>query len=280
MGKYIRLLRLQDQYLQFSSALFGGIFVHDRSWSILYWAVAVTFLSFSAFIVNEVTDRKDTDRYSWNKVHRYYGETLDSRIVWGIFWGFSLLGIGISTAIGYFWWGLATWVIGVFYSLKPIRLKGRFAWDVLAQLFVWWGLPFLASVWWRIDPYILASFIVITSMVVWSAFYPYQIADFQADKKAGLSNTHVQLGVKGSTWFGFLLGVVGIILFCAFRMWIWIGWVLPVFIFTPVTLGLYIQWLRMDRDSKILLGMQTYSTIAKPLGNIFPLYLFFVWRFL
>jgi 4-hydroxybenzoate polyprenyltransferase len=278
MGKYLRILRLQDQYIQFSSAIFGGIFVHDYHWMILIWAIAVTFLSFSAFIVNEVTDRKDTDRYSWNATHRFYAEPLDMRIVWIMFWIFSFLGIGISMVIGFFWWGLAIWVIGLLYSFKPVRLKGRFVFDILAQLFVWWGLPFLASVWWRVDPIMLSLFTIITSMIVWSAFYPYQIADYKADKKAGLLNTHVRLGVKGSTWFGFILGIIGIVLFFVFHVWVLIGWVFPIFIFTPVTIVLYGKWLTMNNDNKILLGMQSYSALAKSIGNIFPLYLFLVWR--
>jgi 4-hydroxybenzoate polyprenyltransferase len=275
--KYLRLIRLQDQYIQLSSALFAGIFIKDKSWMILIWAVAVTFLSFSAFIVNEVVDRRDTDRTSWNPEHSHFRDILDPRIVSVLFWACTTGGIILSSISGHLWWGMAIWAIGVMYSFPQIRFKGRFGFDCLAQLLVWWGLPFLAPVWGRIDKNILIAFVVITSMIIWSAFYPYQIADYKADKKTGLHATHVELGVKGSVWFGFLLGIIGVLLFFFFHLWTMVLWVILIFVFTPITLWNYGKWLRTD-DNKILRGMQEYIAWVKPIGNIFPFYLFLIWR--
>jgi len=185
MGKYLRLLRFQDQFIQFGSALFGGIFVGNRSWDILWWAVAVTLLSCATFIVNELADRQDSDRYSWNPVHTHaHDDVLNPFIVWTMFFVISVAGLWMGAVLGFLWWASALWIIGVLYSLEPIRFKRRFGLDIVAQLLVWWILPCVAVVWGRVPFELTISMVIIMSCINWSLFYPYQIADFEADRKA------------------------------------------------------------------------------------------------
>lgn len=278
MRNYLRLLRLQDQFVQFGSALFGGIFVGDRSWDILLWAVAVTLLSCATFIVNEVVDRRDSDRYSWNPVHRHHQDVLDPLIVWTLFFVTSVGGLWLAAGIGFFWFALAIWVIGVLYSIEPIRFKRRFGLDIVAQLLAWWIVPFLAPVW-GVAPWELTlSMVVIMSCINWSLFYPYQIADFKADKKAGLRNTHVVLGVYTSAQVGCILGVVGLILFFLFGFQRYVWTLLPILVIQIAAFLAYATWLRDRKVDHILAGMQRYARIVKAIGLATPVYLFLCWR--
>lgn len=280
MGKYLRLLRLQDQYIQMTSALFAGIFVGTQSWNILIWTFAVTLLSCATFIVNELTDRQDSDRYSWNPVHRHFQDVLHPWIVWALFLGTSAGGLWLAMKIGFLWWGSALWFIGVLYSLEPVRCKRRFGLDIVAQLLVWWILPFLAPVWGRVPIELTLSMIIIMSFISWSVFYPYQIADYHADRKAKLQNTHVLLGVYASTRVGYILGIVGLVLFFLFGFQRFFLPLLPLLVIQIVALWAYGIWLTHTNVNHILAGMQTYVRLVKPIGMLFPLYFFLWWLFI
>ncbi len=280
MGKYLRLLRLQDQFIQFGSALFTGIFIGSRSWDILLWAVAVTLLSCATFIVNELTDRKDSDRYSWNPVHMKKEDILHPVVVGIMFWTLSLVGLWMAATLGFLWWACALWSIGVLYSLEPIRFKRRFGLDILAQLLAWWILPFMAPVWGRVPIEIIISMVIIMSFVNWSLFYPYQIADFEADRKAKLQNTHVVLGVYTSTQIGCVLGIIGLVLFFLFGFQRFFLPLLPILVIQIVALWKYFDWLTDKTSTQILAGMQAYARILKPLSFFIPIYFFLCWRFI
>lgn len=280
MGKYLRLLRLQDQYIQMTSALFAGIFVGTQSWNILIWTFAVTLLSCATFIVNELIDRQDSDRYSWNPVHRHFQDVLNPWVVWVLFLGTSAGGLWLAMEIGFLWWGSALWIIGVLYSLEPVRFKRRFGLDIVAQLLVWWILPFLAPVWGRVPIELTLSMIIIMSFISWSVFYPYQIADYQADRKAKLQNTHVLLGVYTSTRMGYILGIVGLVLFFLFGFQRFFLPLLPLLVIQIVALWAYGIWLTHKNVNHILAGMQTYVRLVKPIGMLFPLYFFLWWLFI
>ena len=278
MGKYIRLLRLQDQFLPVSSALYAGILLHTRDWRIILWAIAGMLLSVSAFIVNGVTDRKDTDKYSWNPIHKQR-KSLNMTVVWALFSVFSIAGLFISIQVGYFWWGAAIWSLGVLYSVKPVRLKGVFALDILVQLLAFCGLPYLAVTLGAVDVFQVFTIAIILSMIATSVAFPYEIADYEADVHAGLRCTHVVLGVRGSLWFGLLLGIIGMVLFFVFPIIRWLGWSTLIMVFGPLALFFYIKWLQMKSQTQTLRSIQNYSRFIRPAGMVFPFFLFIIWWF-
>ncbi len=266
MGKYVRLLRLEDQFFQSGAAFTAGIFLHLRSWSIVWWAVASTCISLTAYILNEVADRKDVDRYSWNPIHAAARDRLNLWIVGVVFAFFSLAGLGISMSLGYFWWGLAMYIIGILYSTPPIRLKRRVVLDIFSQLLIWWIIPFLTPVWGVANQSLTLTFVIVTSLAIWSVVFPYQIADFRADQKAGLLSTHVVLGIQKSLWLGALTGAAGIIFYGIFGVFRWAVWSIPPLFVVPFALYFYFQWLKTTSLSKQLSSMQRYVGIFKPLG--------------
>jgi 4-hydroxybenzoate polyprenyltransferase len=279
MVKYLRLIRLQDEYIQVGAAIFAGIFGGIQSWDILRWAIAVTLLSCATFIVNEVTDRRDSDKHSWNPVHSHVGDVLNPVIVWLMFWVTTLLGLLMSIELNLGWWGFALWAIGVLYSFEPIRFKRRFGLDIAAQLFVWWIVPFVAPIWGIVPHELIIAMVVVMSFVSWSIFYPYQIADYEADRKAKLQNTHVVLGVRQSTQMGFLFGIIGTILFFLFGFQRFFFVLMPLCLLQIIAFYTYSMWLSARRTEDILRGMQGYVKFFKPIGLLFPLYFFLWWKF-
>jgi 4-hydroxybenzoate polyprenyltransferase len=276
--QYFRLLRFQDQYIQVATALFGGILAQNTSPQVLWWVFSVTLISCATFIVNELTDRKDTDKASWNPVHAHTKDRLNRRFVLYLFWGVSFVGLLIAYTLGMFWWAIAMWLIGVGYSVKPVRLKARFGWDIAAQLLVWWIIPFMGMAWRGVPYEIVVPMVAILSAISWSVFYPYQIADYKADKKAKLKSTHVVLGVRESAAGGLILGVVGTVLFFVFGFHRMYPVLLPLLGFQMFALGRYIRWLNTVTEKQMLTGMQRYVRLVKPLGSLFPFYFFLVWR--
>lgn len=277
MKKYIRLLRLQDQYIPAFAAISAGVYLSSRSLSILWWAIAGTFLSFTAFIINEMTDQQDTDKYSWNPVHSLYREKWNMNIVWTMFFVFSVAGLIISYLVGLFIWGLAIYLIGILYSLKPIRLKGRIVFDVAAQLLVWWILPFLAPVWTAGDHVRGVWFTAIMGFIIWFAFYPYQISDLPADRKAGLRNTHVVLGVQKSLQLGCILGVVGSILYIWFGLGRSFPSTLPLMGIAMMELYFYSCWMRAGSETASLALMRRDIPAFKIIGQFLVPYILLVW---
>jgi 4-hydroxybenzoate polyprenyltransferase len=280
MGKYIRLLRLQDQYVEFSAAIAGGIFIHSHDWHIFWWAIAAIYLSIPAYILNEFVDGSDTDKYSWNpKIHIRPEDRLDKRIVVAMFFLFTLIGFIFSWHLGYFWWGLAIWTVGIFYSLKPIRLKRLFLIDIAAQLFPVWLAPFLAPVLGIANPELTLVLVIGTTASICSMLFPYQLADFIADQKAGFHSTHIILGMKNSINLGLMLGAFALFVYIFFSVWHWALWTLPVILFAPPVVMLYIRWMRMRTIGEQMRDMQHWVGIIKPLTQFVALYLFIVWRF-
>jgi 4-hydroxybenzoate polyprenyltransferase len=211
-------------------------------------------------------------------VHHHVQDVLNPLIVWLLFFGTSVGGLWLSYTVGFLGWGAAVWLVGVLYSIEPVRFKRRFGLDILGQLFAWWILPFLAPVWGVVPQEIVLSIVIIMSFINWSVFYPYQIADYEADKKANLQNTHVMLGVRRSTQFGLALGIVGLVLFFLFGFGRFVLPLLPLFVVQFIVLGIYIHWLSSKKDAYILAGMQKYSQIVKAIGLVVPLYFFLWWR--
>jgi len=280
MGKYFKLLRLDDQYIEFIAALSGGIFIHARSVHIFLWALSTVCLGISVYMTNELADRRDADRFTWNPAaHITMSTRLDMRVVGVLFASFSLIGLGMSWVLGYFWWGLAIWFIGICYSLPPIRLKGRVVVDIASQLFAGWVGPFLAPVWAITNHWVTLVFVIIISLLIGVGIFPYQLADIEADAKAGLRGTHVVLGLRRSLWLGFAIGAVGGILYLLFLARLWL-WTIPMFIPIMIVMVYYVYWLRMSTATKQLASLRRWVKIFKPVSLIiFPLYIACIWWF-
>lgn len=262
--KYVRLLRLQDQHFQFGFALAAGVYLRGQIAWMTAWAIATTLISVAAFISNEMTDKEDVDKYSWNKVHLSKTEVMDSRKVALIWWACSIGGVSIAYGLDVFWPAVVMLLIGTAYSAKPVRLKGRVVVDVLAQLSVWFWIPFMAPVFYfgKVDSFFW-SFILVISLLAWGFFYPYQLADFSADKRAGLRGTHVVLGQRLSLILGLITLVLGSSGYFAFGIFERQLWSVAFMVMGVVLFFHYLYWFRQPEGRRER-AMQRAIAYMKP----------------
>lgn len=271
--KYFRLLRIQDQYPQISSILAVGIILSQKSSWIILWALAAVFLSFPAFILNELTDREDTDKYSWNPIHIKKGDVIDLRIAWLMIVLFSLAGLIISYSINLFWWGFSLWSAGMAYSLKPVRLKNVFALDILAQLLLGVVIPFLAPFFH--ENTFTNTFALTLGMATfaWCVVWPYQLADFIADQKAGLRGTHIILGMKNSLILGAVFSFIAVATFFIAKIYLIAPWAWIFAPFVVYAVYKYFSWYKLNNLTKQISSMQLYVRRVKPATQLLVPYL-------
>lgn len=276
--KYIRLLRLEDHYPIISAVAAAGIYLQNKQTWILLWVFGLVVLSCTAFLINELVDRKDTDKYSWNPIHVGQNESFNMLIVLAIFISFSVVGFYLTYKSGMFFWGIATYIIGLAYSLKPIRLKNVFALDILAQILVWFLLPFLAPFWLtnRIETSVVIFSFSLSFLVITTAF-PYQLADFIADKKAKLHGTHILLGMKKSLYLGIVFSFLGIFLSFFASVFTLHPWAIVFVILGCLSLFYYSKWLTLQTVEKQTYSIQNYVRVIKPITQILTILFFLIW---
>lgn len=277
MWKYVRLFRLQDQYLVFGGALAAGILLNIRESWIVLWAVAVTAISISSFILNEIIDSRDVDFYSWNPIHMRKYDNINLRVAWVLSIGFTIMGLVVALLIGLFWWALLMALWYGMYSWPSVRLKTVIGVDILTQVGAGWVIPF------GVPFFVTGSIdfgwtiIVSTSFLGWSIIFPYQLADFTADKRAGFGNTHVILGMKHSLWFGVLCSLVGVGFFLGGFWHMHAPWLMVFPFFSLCAVVCSIHWLQLPTIEKQELAFRRYVAWMKPATQLLLPYIILLW---
>lgn len=273
MGTYIRLLRLQDQYTTLGGALAAGVYLGTRESWIIIWAIACTCISIGSFILNELIDRTDVDKRSWNPIH--IRQSINIRIGWGLFALFTFAGLLLSVRIGMFQWAMFMAVWYGLYSLPPIRLKARFGLDIATQIGAGWVIPFGMPILLHRSDW---SIIVATSLLGWSFVFPYQLADFTADKLAGFHSTHVVIGIRNSLLFGVLCAITGTFLFLTAGGLANVPWIAALLVLAAVTVYLTLfQWLKLSTVFKQEFAFRQYWRWMKPVTQLLLPYIIFLW---
>jgi 4-hydroxybenzoate polyprenyltransferase len=273
-------MRLPDQYLQVFSSLAAGVYLSDRSLWIFLWTLSLTSFSITAAMLNELTDRNDSDKYSWNHKVHVGDENFSMPIVWTLFLLFALLGLWLSYLSGLFGWGIVFFVLGLLYSIEPIRLKKWPIVDVLCLVAVWWGIPFLApvSLFTEWEPSFLL-FLLSFGFLSWSTFLPYVLADFEADKKAKFLSTHVIMGVSGSLLFGLILTILGIISYVISGIYMTQMWTAVEMFFAIYAVYKYVLWIKMKKQSDQISSFRDYVRFLKPLSRLLVPYMLLFYIF-
>ncbi len=279
MLKYIRLLRLPDQYLQIGAVLASAIFFQLDKTRVILWIISTTCISIVGFVVNEATDRHDTDKHSWNNVHMQSWRDVHMGIVWSIGIVLSIIGFYIALKLDVLNFAVVMYVFAIAYSAKPLRFKGVMVMDILSQLLVWWFIPFMALAWGKVEAWSLLYRAIMAGGFVWAGFYPYQIADFDADKKAQIYPTHVVLGVVASLRIGLAFGFIATF-FYIFSPALWsLSWILPFSVFLVFCLFKYVKWIRSNSHSATIKSLQQYVLLFKPFTQLLVIYLAVVYFF-
>lgn len=260
-------------------AIGAFILLRSKDLSAWIWIFATLLISTVAFMVNELVDREDVDKYSWNPVHIGHHQKLNMKIVWIILITLSFFGLYFAFLVGYFWWGIVMYVVSIIYSLNPIRLKRRFVLDIAAQTLVWVIIPFAAPAWRHFPLGQISTFLLVMCLVLWAEIFPYQLADYQADLKTGLRSTHIVLGMRASLTLGIFFAISGLVLFFIFKIYSFAFWSIPVIVINLYLFFRYLSWLKMQTIRGQTESMQEYVKFILPISRLLIPYLLIVWYF-
>jgi 4-hydroxybenzoate polyprenyltransferase len=167
--------------------------------NIIVGLVLYTCIMGGVYILNQITDR-ETDRANKKLflISEGYVSLKHAYIEMAALW---LIGIVLSLRFSRLFLiaVIVSILLGIFYSLPPVKLKGKPILDMLANGFgygfincmIGWLLvgSYDASMFYRFLPYVLSIF---------GVFVNTTIVDIEGDKKAGEITTAVLLGVPAS----------------------------------------------------------------------------------
>jgi len=276
ISPYIKLLRLPDHYAHIGPPLAAAIIIKTPLGWLLPWILGAICIAIVIAIINELVDRHDTDRYSDNPIHIKNAkisipQTLAMCVI------FTILGFYFFYLSRLLPFALIIFIIGIIYSIPPFRLKGRPGLDILCQIGAGFILPFVA-------PFSLANhipsfiypFILSLSLIITAGLFPYQLADFAADQKAGLSCTHIVLGMKKSLIMGFLLTLIGIFIYIYFDIFTSAPWSVPIIFISFYILYKYYSWIPVRSQDAIHISLRNYVKTIRPVSFLFIPYLLII----
>ncbi len=198
MKKYLKLLRLPQQSIALVPLLFGALDAKYYNWSVLTSiAIGVFLISISHFVINEYVDSQDTDQFNErNKTdlnHRQH-----KNIIFAIYIFLTIAGSAIFLYY-HLYIALALYLFfGNFYSIKPLRFKANFPWDMIAPAIAWGAVPYSIAFTLNHLPYeAMVSVASVSGLLFGFGMQAvHYLADGQADKKAGIKNWCTVLGYK------------------------------------------------------------------------------------
>lgn len=196
--KIAKILRIPEQTVAVVPFLFGAL---DSGYldvtRLIIVGIGLFLLSISFFVINEYVDSFDTDQTNPRK-DAGFNFRKHRNIVLGIFVLLALSGSLIFASYGLFLPLVFFLFFGIFYSVPPLRFKGKFPWDMIAPLIAWGAVPYSLPFSLAGLPY--SSIISVASLSMASFGIVMQgihyLADAEEDKKAGLQNWCTVLGYK------------------------------------------------------------------------------------
>ncbi len=174
--------------------------------------VAYTALMGGIYILNQMTDI-ETDRFnkklfllSEGYVSLRFAAT-EMVILW-----FLALTLGVRFGWIFMAFILLSLLLGVFYSLPPVKLKGRPIWDMLSNG-IGYGMLNFAVGWLSQRPFEWQMFLKFLpySLSISAVFINTTIVDVEGDKKSGEVTTAVLLGERHSYAFSTILMAMAVI---------------------------------------------------------------------
>lgn len=250
---------------------------------ILFLTISFLAIFFSSFLINELVDSYDTDKFNpeRDKAITKHGVPRNFTIAAFIFT--SVVGIAILSWLHLFWAAVIGFSVLLTYSLPPIRIKSRPILDLIAVTVGFVVIPYLS--------YYLISFQPITWQVLLvllffaSGFFAIDLvaegADLIADKKAGLLTTAVMLGEKNNllliSIFALSSVVFGILATILTGHW-WYFYIIVMmfFLFTAAQFGLEIIHYK-DRLHELLRTGEKFGVFAAGIGTVIVILIFAIY---
>jgi 4-hydroxybenzoate polyprenyltransferase len=144
MKKYIRIMRLDHWIKQLfilpgflcAFVLVDRLVVYEEAINnLVVGFLATCFIASANYVINEWLDA-EFDKYHPTKKHRsVVEEGADKRIVYALYIGLAVIGIGLASTISRIFCLMEVWlwVMGILYNVKPIRTKDIPFLDVLSE---------------------------------------------------------------------------------------------------------------------------------------------------
>lgn len=183
--------------------------------------LSVILLNSAVFILNQISD-VDTDQLHKDKAHLPISAgSIRSKNAAYLAFFFSLIGIFAALFLGptFVLLMIGIFGFGILYSISPFRVKGRPFLDIMI-IGIAFGLWAVLAAWVLLTAYPFLSIVPelpLTLLLGPTLFYGgthclHTVADFQADKQAGIKTTAVYLGPKKASRLGILLIGLGFLL--------------------------------------------------------------------
>lgn len=237
---------------------------------------------FSAFLINELVDSFDTDKFSPEREKGITKHGVSRRLTLAAFIVCAVTGILLLTWSGLAWVGLVGFLILFIYSAPPLRLK---SWPFVELAAVTFGcalLPYIAYYLLTNSPFTWREALILLFFA--TGFPAIQLvnegADFLADKQAKITTTVVFLGEKKNLILiqilSFICIITGLLATIVTGHW-WYLYIIAIifFLFTAARWGLKI---RADRGRlhELLRTGEKFGVFVSDLGTIIVLIIFAV----
>lgn len=273
----VRLSRWREHVPYTIPAVVGGamIAVYQTGGALDFRLLAVAIASILAmsfaFIINDVEDAPDDALDPQKKLHNVISSGILSPregalLAWLTFVA-SLLFYGLAGGWPLFWGGMIL-ALSYLYSAHPFRFKARPVTDVVSHALMLSGLLVMVGYFTYSDAFGVGWY-MIAAATLFSAYGQFynQVDDYDVDKAAGLKNTVVLLGKRGTMTLMYLCAIGAVIFMCmailggAFPLWLG-----PVAIITIFTMALF-RW-EIDMRGKKAEGSGLIQIPGLVLANI------------
>jgi len=281
-ANWLRVFRVKEVFpgisAIFIAALDTGIIVSFPK--LLSMTIGFMSIFFSAFLINELVDANDTDKFNPERekgITRYGVSQAFTTLAFIIT---SLVGLLVLHFINLAWAGVIAFLILFAYSAPFIRVKTI---PFVELIFVTVGcalLPYLSYYFLAGVPITWLTILIISFFGL--GFPAIQLvnegADFAADKKAGLTTTAVFLGEKRNLVLIQFLSLFSVFLgLCALALTLhwWYLYILAIvfFLFTAAQFGLTIHK-DTRRLHELLRTGEKFGVFVSDLGTVIVLIIF------
>lgn len=241
---------------------------------ILFLTIGFLCIFFSSFLINELVDSYDTDKFNPERDKAITNHGVPRNFTIFAFVITSILGIIILTFLNLFWAAIGGFLLLVAYSLPPIRIKSRPILDLVAVTIGFVVLPYISYFFVSSQPITWHEPLVLLFFTC--GFFAIDLvaegADLIADKKAGLLTTAVMLGERNNLLVisflalsSVIFGVLAIIL--TGHWWYFYIVVMMFFLFTAAQFGLEIIQ-HKKRVHELLRTGEKFGIFAAGIGTI------------
>lgn len=283
-GNWLRVFRIREVLPGVSPILIAAldtqVFIPLQKLSLA--ALGFLGIYFSAFLINELVDSFDTDKFNPEREKGITKHGVSRRLTLAAFIACAVAGLLFLTWSGLAWVGLAGFLVLFIYSAPPLRLKSRPFIELAAVTVGCALLPYIAYYLLVDVPFTWKEALILLFFA--TGFPAIQLvnegADFLADKQAKITTTVIFLGEKKNLILiqilSFACVTTGLLATIVTGHW-WYLYIIAAifFLFTAAQWGYKIMADR-DRLHELLRTGERFGVFVSDLGTLIILVVFVI----